>query len=79
MFHNKTKLPGDKQYYYEFNATGMDKKGVKIWIKQVSRVIFILKTHFHINLFNPGLGTQNPGNLGFILWIPGTYLLFILT
>jgi hypothetical protein len=30
MFHNKTKLPDDKQYYYEFNATGMDQKGVKM-------------------------------------------------
>jgi hypothetical protein len=30
MFHNKIKLLGDKQYYYEFNATGMDKKRVKM-------------------------------------------------
>jgi hypothetical protein len=30
MFHNKIKLPDDKQYYYEFNATRMDQKGVKI-------------------------------------------------
>jgi hypothetical protein len=32
MFHNKIKLPGDKQYYYEFNATRMDQTEVK-WIK----------------------------------------------
>jgi hypothetical protein len=31
MFYNKTKLPDDKQYYYEFNATGIDKKELK-WI-----------------------------------------------
>jgi hypothetical protein len=30
MSHNKIKLPGDKQYYYEFNATGMDQKGAKM-------------------------------------------------
>jgi hypothetical protein len=29
MFHNKIKLPGDKQYHYEFNATRMDKKELK--------------------------------------------------
>ena len=26
MFHNKIRLPIDKQHYYELNATGMDKK-----------------------------------------------------
>ena len=30
MFHNKIKLLGDKQYYYEFIETGMDQKGVKM-------------------------------------------------
>ena len=30
MFHNKIKLPGDKQYYYKFNAARMGQKGVKI-------------------------------------------------
>jgi hypothetical protein len=30
MFPNKIKLPGDKQYHYGFNATGMDQKGVKM-------------------------------------------------
>jgi hypothetical protein len=52
MFHDKTKLPDDKQYYYEFNATGMDQKGVKmnyLWNKQVSWIIFILKIIFFIN------------------------------
>jgi hypothetical protein len=31
MFHNKIKLPGDKQYYYGFIAIGMDQKGVKMF------------------------------------------------
>jgi hypothetical protein len=30
MLHNKIKLPDDKQCYYEFNATEMGQKGVKI-------------------------------------------------
>jgi hypothetical protein len=30
MFHDETRLLDDKQYYYEFNATGMDQKGIKI-------------------------------------------------
>jgi hypothetical protein len=30
MFHTKTRLLNDKQYYYELNATGMDQKGVKM-------------------------------------------------
>jgi hypothetical protein len=30
MFHKKTYLLDDKQYLYEFNATGMNKKGVKL-------------------------------------------------
>jgi hypothetical protein len=30
MFHDKTKLLDDKQYYNEFNATGMGQKGVKM-------------------------------------------------
>jgi hypothetical protein len=30
MFHNKIKLPGDKQNYYEFIATRMDQKGIKM-------------------------------------------------
>jgi hypothetical protein len=30
MFHNKIKLPGDKQYNYGFNATGMAQKRVKM-------------------------------------------------
>jgi hypothetical protein len=30
MFHDKTRLLDDKQYYYEFNATGTDQKGVKL-------------------------------------------------
>jgi hypothetical protein len=49
MFHDKTRLPNDKEYYYEFNATEMDQKGVKInfiLIKQDPRIIFILKIHF---------------------------------
>jgi hypothetical protein len=29
MFHNKLRLQDDKQYYYEVNATRMDKFGVK--------------------------------------------------
>jgi hypothetical protein len=28
MFHNKIKLLGDKQCYYEYNATGMVQFGV---------------------------------------------------
>jgi hypothetical protein len=32
MFHKKIKLLDDKQYYCEINATGMDKKGVKMYI-----------------------------------------------
>jgi hypothetical protein len=31
MFHDKTELPGDWQYWYKINATGMDKKELK-WI-----------------------------------------------
>jgi hypothetical protein len=30
MFHNNIWLLGDKQHYYEFNATGMDQFGAKI-------------------------------------------------
>jgi hypothetical protein len=30
MFHNKIKLLEDKQYYYGFNATGIDQKGIKM-------------------------------------------------
>jgi hypothetical protein len=30
MFHDKIRLPDDKQYYYESNATGMDQFGVKM-------------------------------------------------
>jgi hypothetical protein len=30
MFHNKIKLPDDKQYYYEFNATRIGRKGIKM-------------------------------------------------
>jgi hypothetical protein len=30
MFHNKIKLPGDKQYYYGTNATRMGQFGVKM-------------------------------------------------
>jgi hypothetical protein len=30
MFHNKIRLLDDKQHYYEFNATGMGQKGVKM-------------------------------------------------
>jgi hypothetical protein len=44
MFHDKTELPGDKQYWYKINATGIDQKGVKmdfLWIKQDSTIIFI--------------------------------------
>jgi hypothetical protein len=51
MCHNKIKLLDDKQYYCEFNATGMDQKIVKmsyLWIKQVSGII--LKNHFYINI-----------------------------
>jgi hypothetical protein len=29
MFHDKTRLLDDRQYFYEFNATGMDQFGVK--------------------------------------------------
>ena len=29
-FHNKLRLPDDKQCYYKFNATGMNQIGVKI-------------------------------------------------
>jgi hypothetical protein len=42
-----------KQYFHEFIATGMDQKEVKmdlIWIKQVSRFIFVLKILFWIIL-----------------------------
>jgi hypothetical protein len=52
MFHDKIRLSDDKQYYYEFNATGMYQKGVKmnyLWIKQVSGIIFIRKIIFFIN------------------------------
>jgi hypothetical protein len=28
MFHDYTELPGDKQYWYKINATGIDQKGV---------------------------------------------------
>jgi hypothetical protein len=51
MFHNKIKLPGDKQYLYGTNATRMGQFGVKmdlIWIKQVYRFIFVLKSIFFI-------------------------------
>jgi hypothetical protein len=30
MFHDKTGLPDDKQYCYEFNATEMGQKGIKM-------------------------------------------------
>jgi hypothetical protein len=30
MFHNQTRLQGDKQHYYEFNATGMGQFEVKM-------------------------------------------------
>jgi hypothetical protein len=30
MFHTKIRLLDDRQCYYEFNATGMDQKGVKM-------------------------------------------------
>jgi hypothetical protein len=30
MLHNQPKLQGDKQHYYEFNATGMGQFGVKM-------------------------------------------------
>jgi hypothetical protein len=29
-FHNKVRFLDDKQYYYEFNAIGLDQFGVKI-------------------------------------------------
>jgi hypothetical protein len=29
MFYDNARLLDDKQYYYEFNATRMDQKGVK--------------------------------------------------
>jgi hypothetical protein len=67
MFHNKLRLPDDKQYYYEFNATGMDQFGVKmikLWIKQVSGIIFILKIIFYYNLpsfLNPWIAHINSG------------------
>jgi hypothetical protein len=51
MFHDKTQLPGDKQYWNKINATGMDQFEVNmnyLWIKQVSRIIFILKFIFYI-------------------------------
>jgi hypothetical protein len=43
-FHNKIRFLDDKQYYYEFNATGRDQFGVKMnfpRIKQVSGFIFL--------------------------------------
>jgi hypothetical protein len=49
MFHDKTRLLGDKQYYYEFIATGRYQFRVKMnfpRIKQVSRFILILKINF---------------------------------
>jgi hypothetical protein len=55
MFHDKTELPGDRQYWYKINATGMDQKGVKmdfLWIKQDFGIIFIIKNIFYINLPN---------------------------
>lgn len=30
MFYDKTGLLDDKQYYYEFNSTGMGQKGIKM-------------------------------------------------
>jgi hypothetical protein len=30
MLHNKIKLLDDEQYYYEFNATGMDQREIKM-------------------------------------------------
>jgi hypothetical protein len=39
MFHNQTRIQGDKQHYYEFNATGMGHFEIKL----VSRIISNLK------------------------------------
>jgi hypothetical protein len=30
MFHDKIRLPDDKQHYYELNAIGMDQRGAKM-------------------------------------------------
>jgi hypothetical protein len=49
MLHTKIRLPEDEQYYYEFNATKTNQKGVQmnfLWIKQDSGIIFILEIIF---------------------------------
>jgi hypothetical protein len=42
MFYDKTSLPDDKQYYYEFNATGMDQKELKQTSYEVYKFLDIL-------------------------------------
>jgi hypothetical protein len=51
MFNDKIRLPDDKQHYYEFNATGMDKKGAKMNTYELNKFLkfFMLKTNFNIN------------------------------
>jgi hypothetical protein len=54
MFHNQTRLQGDKQHYYEFNATGMGQFELNmnfLWIIQIPRIVFVLKMHLLIHLF----------------------------
>ena len=58
-FHDRIKLLGDKQYYYEPNAIGMDKKGAKlrkIWILQDQYIYFHTYIHF-LYLFRISLVT----------------------
>jgi hypothetical protein len=56
MFHNNIRLLADKQRYFEFNATGMDKKGIK-WGRYEFRKILGLnsyfKSHFLVYFINP--------------------------
>jgi hypothetical protein len=50
VFHVKTMVLGDKQYYYEIIGTGMDQFGLTmnfLGINQVSEFIFVLKINFY--------------------------------
>jgi hypothetical protein len=58
MFHKKIKLLDDKQYYYEFKATGMDQKGViikKVIILLHFGICFLKKNIFLLYFINLGV------------------------
>ena len=49
VFHVKTVVLFDKETYYKISEIGMAQFGVRmdfLWNKQVSRIVFVLKTNF---------------------------------